>query len=68
MLDTKKKYGKTEAEIMAVVGPSVGHAPPRSLIRCSPPSGRIQKYYDGELPKRSTRVAQATCHRTFTMA
>lgn len=52
MIDTKKRYGKTEAEIMAVVDPAVGHATSWSDTNLSIERSRIQKYYDGELPKR----------------
>jgi hypothetical protein len=51
MLDLKK-YGKTEAEIMSVVGPAVGHATTFTDTQQSSERARIQKYYDGELPKR----------------
>jgi hypothetical protein len=52
MLDTKKKYGKTEAEIMAVVGPSVDRSTTFTDTLLSSERSKIQKYYDGELPKK----------------
>jgi hypothetical protein len=52
MIDTKKKYGKTEAEIMAVVDPAVNHATAWSESTLSSERSRIQRYADGELPKK----------------
>jgi hypothetical protein len=52
MIDTKKKYGKTEAEIMAVVDPAVGHATTFADTQLSSERSRIQRYFDGELPKK----------------
>jgi hypothetical protein len=52
MLDTKKKYGKTEAEIMALVGPKVERATSWVDTQLSSERSRMQRYYDGALPKR----------------
>jgi hypothetical protein len=52
MIDTKKKYGKTEDEIMALVDPSVSRSTSWVDTRLSSERSRIQRYYDGELPKR----------------
>ncbi|MBR1173894.1 hypothetical protein JQ617_08010 [Bradyrhizobium sp. KB893862 SZCCT0404] len=52
MLDTKKKYGKTEEEIMALVDPAVGRSTSWVDTTLSSERTRMQRYYDGQLPKR----------------
>jgi len=52
MLDTKKKYGKTEDEIMALVDPVVSRATTWVDTQLSSERSRMQRYYDGQLPKR----------------
>jgi hypothetical protein len=52
MQDTKKKYGKTEDEIMALVDPVVSRATAWVDSNLSSERARVQRYYDGELPKR----------------
>jgi hypothetical protein len=54
MLDTKKKYGKTPEEIMALVDPKVSRATMWTDTQLSAERSRIQRYYDGELPKRQS--------------
>jgi hypothetical protein len=54
MLDTKKKYGKTPDEIMALVDPKVSRATTWVDTQLSAERTRIQKYYDGALPKRQS--------------
>ena len=51
-LDTKKKYGKTEDEIMALVDPMVSRASAWVDTQLSSERSRMQRYYDGQLPKR----------------
>src|SRR6202165_4943332 len=52
MLDTKKKYGKAEDEIMALVDPVVQRSTSWMDTQLSTERSRMQSYYDGELPKR----------------
>lgn len=52
MTDVKKKYGKTEAEIMALVDPKVSRATSWVDTKLSAERTKIQKYYDLELPRR----------------
>lgn len=52
-MDIKKKYGKTEDEIMALVDPVVQRAASFVDTNHSRERSRIQRYYDGELPKRA---------------
>lgn len=52
MLDTKKKYGKTEEQIMALVDPVVQRSTSWMDTQQSTERARMQRYYDGELPKR----------------
>lgn len=52
MLDTKKKYGKTEEEIMALVDPVVSRSTSWVDTQLSSERSRMQRYYDGQLPKR----------------
>jgi hypothetical protein len=52
MLDTKKKYGKTEAELMAIVDPLVARSTSWVDTQLSSERSRMQRYYDGQLPKR----------------
>jgi hypothetical protein len=54
MLDTKKKYGKTPDEIMALVDPKVSRATTWVDTQLSSERSRIQKYYDGALPQRQS--------------
>jgi hypothetical protein len=54
MLDTKKKYGKTPDEIMALVDPKVSRATTWVDTQLSSERTRIQKYYDGALPLRQS--------------
>jgi ribosomal protein L29 len=52
MLDTKKKYGKSADEIMAIVDPKVQRSASWVDTTLSSERARVQRYYDGELPKR----------------
>ena len=51
-MDTKKKYNKSEAEIMALVDPHVSRAVAWVDTRLTSEQSRIQRYYDGDLPRR----------------
>jgi len=51
-MDTKKKYKKSEAEIMALVDPHVSRAVAWVDTRLTSEQSRIQRYYDGDLPRR----------------
>ena len=52
MLDTKKKYGKTEEEMMPIVDPKVQRATSWVDTQLSSERARMQRYFDGQLPKR----------------
>jgi hypothetical protein len=52
MIDTKKKYGRTEDEIMALVDPKVSRSTSWVDTQLSSERSRMQRYYDGTLPKR----------------
>jgi len=52
MVDTKKKYGKTEDEIMSLVDPAVSRSTSWCDTQLSSERTRLQRYYDGQLPKR----------------
>lgn len=52
MQDTKKRYGKSPEEIMALVDPKVGRATSWVDTKLSSERTKVQRYYDGELPRR----------------
>lgn len=52
--DFKKRYGKTEEEIMSLVDPKVSKANVWTDTQLSSERSRMQRYYDGALPKRQS--------------